>query len=195
MALHHTKHHQAYTNNLNAGLEAHGKADTANDAYNRTAVQAGIHFNAGGYINHCLFWLNLAPASYPSTSLSNAAPKLSAALISDFGSVEEFKAKFSAFLLSIKGSGWGWLVLSDDQHLSIVQTKDQDVVSFGRPLLGVDMWEHAYYLQYLNEKEKYVESFWCIVNWETVEKRFVDSSWWDEWKDVRSYLIPVSEKL
>ena len=101
-----------------------------------------------------------------------------------------FRDRFKALLLGIQGSGWGWLVLEPDSGaLELVQTKDQDVVP-GRkvPLLGVDMWEHAYYLQYLNGKAAYVDAIWGIVDWRAVEKRFVDAGWWADWQPLLSKL-------
>lgn len=177
MRLHHDKHHVAYVNNLNAALRT--QSDTSSSARNeseRLELQAVIQFNAGGHINHTLFWENLAPPSSPPTKES-AGPKLTAALTKKWGSVAAFQEKFRAVLLGIRGSGWGWLVHSQESgDLAIISSKDQDPVPKGyKPLLGIDMWEHAYYLQYLNDKGGYVSKIWEIVNWEVVEGRFLRS--------------------
>lgn len=113
------------------------------------------------------------PASSPNAQPS-AAPKLSAALTARYGSVEKFQDKFNVVLLGLKGSGWGWLVQDlESGNLEITTSKDQDIVPAGKkPLLGIDMWEHAYYLQYLNDKGSYAKSIWKVVSWAKVEERF-----------------------
>lgn len=149
MELHHSKHHQAYVTNLNKALEAHVAAVAANDVASQIALQQAIRFNGGGHINHSLFWRNLAPAGTDEARPA-AAPELLAAIDKTWGSLDEFKKAFSAALLAIQGSGWGWLVREGGvgAPLRIVTTKDQDPVVGGDvPILGVDMWEHAYYLQ------------------------------------------------
>ncbi|KAF6824772.1 manganese-superoxide dismutase [Colletotrichum musicola] len=170
MELHHSKHHQAYVTNLNKAVEAYA----ANPLQNRIAILAALNFNGGGHINHSLFWENLAPASRPESS-PDAAPSLVAEISRVWGSLDQFKQAFSATLLSITGSGWGWLVRDDTTGLSIVTTKDQDPVTKGVPIFGVDMWEHAYYLQYLNGKAAYVENIWNVINWKTAESRYSGS--------------------
>ena len=149
MELHHSKHHQTYINNLNAALTSLQKSP---DIPTQIALQSAIKFNGGGHINHSLFWNNLAPASSPNTKIDSAAPRLSKAIAEQWGGYAKFQEAFEKALLSIQGSGWGWLVRSaagtGRDELSIVTTKDQDpVVEEGRvPIFGVDMWEHAYYL-------------------------------------------------
>ncbi|KUJ12929.1 superoxide dismutase [Mollisia scopiformis] len=176
MTLHHTKHHQTCVNNLNAALSSLSTAVAKNDIVSQLHLQQNINFNAGGHVNHTLFWENLIPASSPSTSPS-AAPKLSAALTSRFGSVEKLQEKFNAVLLGLKCSGWGWLVRDiESGNLELTTSKDQDIVPVGKkPLLGIDMWEHAYYLQYLNDKGSYAKGIWKVVNWKKVEERFESS--------------------
>jgi Fe-Mn family superoxide dismutase len=173
MTLHHTKHHQAYVNNLNATLLSLATATSKNDIVAQLNLQAAINFNAGGHINHTLFWENLVPASSPSADPSSA-PKLISALSARWGSFEKFQEAFNAVLLGIKGSGWGWLVQDlESGSLEIITSKDQDIVPAGKkPLLGIDMWEHAYYLQYLNDKGAYAKGIWKVVNWKKVEARF-----------------------
>lgn len=151
MELHHSKHHQTYVTNLNNALQAHVAAITSNDIPAQIAQQPAIKFNGGGHINHSLFWKNLAPAETPETNYSEAAPSLVAEIEKTWGSFEGFKKAFSAALLGIQGSGWGWLVkesTAEKGRLRIIITKDQDPVVGGEvPVFGVDMWEHAYYLQ------------------------------------------------
>ncbi|GKT46236.1 superoxide dismutase [Mn], mitochondrial [Colletotrichum spaethianum] len=170
MELHHSKHHQTYVTNLNKAIETYN----ANPLQNRIAVLAALNFNGGGHINHSLFWENLSPASSPDASPATA-PKLIAEITRVWGSVDNFKLAFNTALLGITGSGWGWLVKDDVTGLSITTTKDQDPVTKDVPIFGVDMWEHAYYLQYLNGKAAYVENIWNVINWKTAELRFSGS--------------------
>ncbi|KYK57137.1 Superoxide dismutase [Drechmeria coniospora] len=171
MELHHSKHHQAYVTNLNAAIETYVAAAESRDIAAQIALQAVIRFNGGGHINHTLFWENLAPATSNAAD-PRSAPSLMAAINAAWGSFDQFKAAFAKTLLGLQGSGWGWLV-KDGQALRIITTKDQDPVVGGEvPILGIDMWEHAYYLQYLNGKAAYIENIWNVMNWETVEKRF-----------------------
>jgi Fe-Mn family superoxide dismutase len=135
--------------------------------------------NAGGHINHSLFWKNLAPAD-SAEAKSSAAPELVKQIKATWGDEENFKEAFNAALLGIQGSGWGWLIKVEtgkEQRLAIVTTKDQDpVVGKGEvPVFGVDMWEHAYYLQYQNGKAAYVKNIWNVINWKTAEERFLGS--------------------
>ena len=176
MVLHHDKHHVTYVDNLNALLRIQSDTTSKRDSSEQEELLAKLKFNAGGHINHTLFWENLAPPTSPQ-SKESAAPKLTAALAEKWGSVTAFKEKFSAKLLGIRGSGWGWLVYSlESGALDLVTSKDQEPVSEGfKPLLGIDMWEHAYYLQYLNNKGAYVSKIWEVVNWEVVEGRFLRS--------------------
>ncbi|KAL2165786.1 hypothetical protein VTG60DRAFT_3829 [Thermothelomyces hinnuleus] len=178
MELHHSKHHQAYVTNLNKALEAHVTAVAQGDVAAQIALQQAIKFNGGGHINHSLFWKNLAPAGSDEASLDRART-LVKEIEKTWGSFDQFKAAFSAALLGIQGSGWGWLVreAGNGAGLRIVTTKDQDPVVGGDvPIFGVDMWEHAYYLQYLNGKAAYVENIWNVINWKTAEERFAGQS-------------------
>jgi Fe-Mn family superoxide dismutase len=146
MELHHSKHHQAYVTNLNNALGSYAEAVSAGDIAGQIALQAAIKFNGGGHINHSLFWQNLAPASSADAN-PDGAPTLMAGIAKTWGSFDNFKAAMAKSLLSLQGSGWGWLV-KDTHGLRIVLTKDQDPVVGGEvPIFGIDMWEHAYYLQ------------------------------------------------
>lgn len=146
MELHHSKHHQAYVTNLNNALKSCSTATSSNDIAGQIALQSAIKFNGGGHINHSLFWENLTP---PSSTEANpdSAPTLMADISKTWGSLEGFQSAMTKTLLGLQGSGWGWLV-KDSQGLRIVTTKDQDPVVGGEiPIFGIDMWEHAYYLQ------------------------------------------------
>ncbi|KAK9774372.1 hypothetical protein AB5N19_06722 [Seiridium cardinale] len=173
MELHHTKHHQTYITNLNKALEVSTNALSQGKLQDHAAQLAAIRFNGGGHINHSLFWENLAPSSSPDAK-PDSAPKLIAAINSTWGGLDKFKEVFGAALLGIQGSGWGWLVKEAvTGQLRIVTLANQEAVVMGdTPLFGVDMWEHAYYLQYLNGKAAYVENIWKVINWKTAEARY-----------------------
>ena len=147
MELHHSKHHQTYITNLNAALKSYATALSESDIASQIALQAAIKFNGGGHINHSLFWENLAPASSSDANRSSA-PGLMKAIEENWGSFQKFQEALGKALLSIQGSGWGWLVKEQNGGLRIVTTKDQDPIVGGEvPIFGIDMWEHAYYLQ------------------------------------------------
>ncbi|KAI1430819.1 manganese superoxide dismutase [Xylaria sp. CBS 124048] len=176
MELHHQKHHQTYITNLNTALAASEAATAEGRLHDAAAQVPAIRFNAGGHINHTLFWEGLSPAS-SSDSKPASAPSLVAAIEQTWGSQDAFKSAFTAALLGLQGSGWGWLVRqAKTNQLGIVTTANQEAVVVGdTPLLGVDMWEHAYYLQYLNGKAAYVENIFKVLNWKTAEHRFTTS--------------------
>jgi len=174
MVLHHQKHHQTYVNNFNQASEA---ILTVTNAEERAPLESAIRFNGGGHINHSLFWENLAPSATNSSDPSNVGGvlrpgPLATAIDQDFGSLEELKKKFNAATLGIQGSGWGWLVLKNDGHLAITTTPNQDPVTDATPLIGVDIWEHAFYLQYKNVKADYVNAIWNVINFVEAEKRY-----------------------
>lgn len=172
MELHHSKHHQAYVTNLNNALKTYATAIASNDIAGQIALQSAIKFNGGGHINHSLFWENLTPASSADAN-PESAPTLMAEVSKTWGGLEGFQAAMTKTLLGLQGSGWGWLV-KDYQGLRIVTTKDQDPVVGGEvPIFGIDMWEHAYYLQYLNGKAAYIDNIWKVINWKTCEARFI----------------------
>ncbi|KAJ4416262.1 Superoxide dismutase [Mn], mitochondrial [Gnomoniopsis sp. IMI 355080] len=174
MEMHHSKHHQTYVTNLNKAVKALAEAVESNDIDAQISLQPAINFHGGGHINHSLFWENLTPASSPEAR-PEAARQLLAEIEHTWGSLPKFQEAFTAKLLAIQGSGWGWLVkVEGKSQLQILTTKDQDPVPNAFvPVFGVDMWEHAYYLQYLNGKGAYVENIWKIINWDTAEKRFL----------------------
>ncbi|KAG5651326.1 hypothetical protein H0H81_009079 [Sphagnurus paluster] len=176
MELHHKKHHQTYVNALNAAEAAYAKATTPKE---RIALQAALKFNGGGHINHSLFWKNLAPASSEGKGNGGTLKDgpLKNAIIDAFGSLENLKHEFNTTTAAIQGSGWGWLGLNPTtKRLEITTTPNQDPLLTHVPIIGVDIWEHAFYLQYLNVKVDYLNAIWSVINFEEAEKRFVEGS-------------------
>ncbi|EJT82181.1 hypothetical protein GGTG_02155 [Gaeumannomyces tritici R3-111a-1] len=173
MELHHSKHHQTYVNGLNGALEAIAKAQEAGDASAVAAQAPMINFHGGGHLNHKLFWENLAPASGGDGG-GDPDGKLKGAIEADFGSLDVMRKQMNAALAGIQGSGWAWLAKDKKTGaLSVVTRANQDPVTGGlEPLLGIDAWEHAYYLQYQNRKAEYFDAIWNVVNWKTVAARF-----------------------
>ena len=184
MEIHHTKHHQAYVDKLNkalADLKVSGL--TLEDiCKNVSKYPVAVRNNAGGHYNHSLFWKLMKPNTGSVLSPSSAnepTGKIGDAIKSTFESFANFKTKFSEKGMSIFGSGWAWLVVNKDGKLEIGSTPNQDnplmqdISEFkGNPILGLDVWEHAYYLKYQNKRAEYVNSWWNIVNWEEVSKCF-----------------------
>lgn len=176
MNIHHDKHHAGYTRKLNAALEGHsdlqsksieeilGNLDSV-PADIRTAVRN----NGGGYANHALFWSVMSPdgGGEPSGELANA---INAA----FGSFDEFKSQFSNAAATRFGSGWGWLYVDGDGNLAVGSTPNQDspLMEGNTPILGLDVWEHAYYLNYQNRRADYIAAWWNVVNWDTVSANY-----------------------
>ena len=172
MELHYTKHHKGYVTNLNAALEKYHAAETKNDVASMIALQQAIKFNGGGHINHTIFWTILAPVSKGGGHLPEG--DLASMIDRDFGSFDSFKEKLSAASTAIQGSGWGWLGYSKNlKRLEIATCANQDPLSAQNlfPLLGIDVWEHAYYLQYKNVRADYVQAIWKIFNWKGIEER------------------------
>ena len=172
MELHHSKHHNAYVTNLNVALEKHEDAKAKNDVAGMIAAQSAINFNGGGHINHSIFWENLAPSSAGGGGVPGG--KLGEAIDARWGSFDAFKAEFNATTAAVQGSGWGWLVHdSADDAIKIVTRANQDPVTGGlTPLLGIDVWEHAYYLTYKNVRPDYLNAVWDVVNFSDVERRY-----------------------
>ncbi|KAF9038971.1 manganese and iron superoxide dismutase [Hymenopellis radicata] len=176
MTLHHTKHHQTYVNALNAAEAAYAKSSTPKE---RIALQAALKFNGGGHINHSLFWKNLAPASSEGKGNGGTLQDgpLKEAINSTFGNLENLKKEFNAATAGIQGSGWGWLGLNPTtKRLEIVTTANQDPLLSHVPIIGVDIWEHAFYLQYLNVKVDYLNAIWSVINFQEAEARFLEGS-------------------
>lgn len=173
MELHYSKHHNAYVTNLNAALEKYQEAEAKGDLAAMIALQQAIKFNGGGHVNHSIFWTNLAPVGKGGGEPPKGA--LSEAINKRFGSLDGLIEKMTADTVAIQGSGWGWLGLNKAKNcLTVVTCANQDPLSTQGlvPLLGIDVWEHAYYLQYKNVRAEYVKNIWKIVNWKNVEERF-----------------------
>jgi Fe-Mn family superoxide dismutase len=173
MQLHHQKHHNAYVTNLNAALEKYADADGKADLETMISLQQAIRFNGGGHINHSIFWTNLAPKNKgggeaPKGELANLINK-------QWGSLNAFIEKFNAKAGPLQGSGWCWLgYCKEMKNLVMTTCSNQDplesITGF-IPLLGIDVWEHAYYLQYKNARPEYLKAIWQVVNWANVSER------------------------
>ncbi|MBI3842431.1 MAG: superoxide dismutase [Thaumarchaeota archaeon] len=177
MEIHHTKHHQAYTNGLNTALETLS-SELQNMEISKLLssldkvpenVRGAVNFHGGGYDNHTLFWNNMKPngGGEPGSSLADA-------IKSSFGSFATFKEKFSKDTGGIQGSGWGWLVYNSQSGKVEFTTMPNQTSPRTKgliPLLGLDVWEHAYYLKYQNRRPDYIAAWWNVVNWDEVDKR------------------------
>jgi Fe-Mn family superoxide dismutase len=181
MALHHGRHHQGYVRNLIRALAAHSElASLPLDSLlaRGSALPIAVRRNAGGHYNHSLFWQLLAPTGSGGTP--NEA--LRSALIATFGSEKAFFERFTETALGLFGSGWVWLVLTPDGALAITTTAEQDsplipdAAIAGTPLLALDVWEHAYYVGYQNRRDAYIDAWWSLVNWNTVNARYAEAS-------------------
>lgn len=171
MKIHHTKHHQGYTNKVNAALEGHAFADLEiEEVLQRInevpeGIKQAVINNGGGYANHKLFWTILSPngGGKPTGAISGA-------IDDGFGSFNSFKEKFNNAATGQFGSGWGWLCVKKDGSLEVLSTPNQNspLMNGLTPILGLDVWEHAYYLKYQNERGTYVNNFWNLVNWDQV---------------------------
>ena len=175
MEIHHTKHHNAYTTNLNAAIEGTDLAGLTieNILINLDKKNAAVRNNGGGFYNHNLFWTVMSPNG-------GGEPKgeLMAAIEASFGSFDDFKTKFAKAGATQFGSGWAWLCVQKGGKLDVCGTPNQDnplmpdVGCGGTPILGMDVWEHAYYLHYQNRRPDYIEAFFKVVNWTEVARRF-----------------------
>jgi len=181
MEIHHGKHHAAYVANLNKALEGQGGlerlpiADLVSDlSAVPENVRTAVRNNGGGHYNHSLFWQVMQPGG-PSTPSGDLAAAIDAA----FGSFDEFKTRFAQAGATRFGSGWAWLTVGDDGKLCVCSTPNQDSPLMkgvadcpGRPILGLDVWEHAYYLHYQNRRPDYIKAWWNLVNWDVVARNF-----------------------
>lgn len=175
MTIHHTKHHQAYVTNLNAALEKHPELGSwsLTDLVAKLAevpedIRTAVRNHGGGHWNHDLFWNIMGP-----NAGGEPAGALAKAIEADFGAFASFKAEFDKAAMGRFGSGWAWLVVKGDK-LAVVSTANQDnpLTDGLKPLLGIDVWEHAYYLKYQNRRADYVAAWWNVVNWEAVASRY-----------------------
>lgn len=180
MAVHYSKHHQGYTNKFNAALENYPDllAKNATDLLINlndlpTEVQAGVRNNGGGYVNHSLFWTVMSPDGG-----GKPDGKLMEAIAARFESFDKFKAEFETAAATQFGSGWAWLVVDEDGDLQVHSTSNQDspLSEDETPILCLDVWEHAYYLNYQNRRPDYIKAFWNVVNWQEVARRFSEAT-------------------
>ena len=178
MEIHHSKHHQGYTNKLNAAIEGtnHESKNIHQILKDLDMNNMALRNNAGGYFNHKLFWEIMNPNN--KTEMSN---DLSSAIDNSFGSFDNFCASFSNAAATRFGSGWAWLCVKDGK-LEICSTSNQDnplmpsIGCGGTPILGIDVWEHAYYLNYQNRRPDYVSAFFNVINWGVVSEKFIQAS-------------------
>ena len=171
MELHHSKHHQAYVTGANTALAQLAEARDSDNLANVNKLEKDLAFNLGGHVNHSIFWTNMSP-----NGGDKPTGELAAAIDEFFGSFDKFRAHFTAAALGVQGSGWSVLAWdSIGQKLIVQQFFDQqsNFAAGTVPVLMLDVWEHAYYLDYKNVRADYVKAFWNITNWENVEKRFV----------------------
>jgi Fe-Mn family superoxide dismutase len=178
MEIHHSKHHQTYVNNLNVALKDHELATLSVDDLIQSMdkvpldKQKAVRNQGGGHANHSFFWKNLKLGTVLSGDLE-------AAIVSTFGSIDELESQFEKAATTVFGSGWAWLV-SQNGVLKVVTTANQDSPLMGEsiagtsgfPIVGLDVWEHAYYLKYQNRRPDYIKAFWSVVNWEEAAKRY-----------------------
>jgi Fe-Mn family superoxide dismutase len=175
MEIHYSKHHAAYTANLNNALQGteNEKKSIEELLQNVSKLPVAIRNNGGGFYNHNLFWLFMKPngGGLPTGDLLDAINKY-------FGSLDKFKEIFSNAAATRFGSGWAWLVVNDKKELVVGSTPNQDNPLMdvsdlkGNPILGLDVWEHAYYLKYQNRRPEYIGAFWNVINWEEIARRF-----------------------
>ncbi|HEV2742512.1 MAG TPA: superoxide dismutase [Rubrobacter sp.] len=182
MRLHHEKHHNTYVTNLNAALEKHPEADPANvdvlisdlDSVPED-IRTAVRNNGGGHANHSMFWQMLAPNSGVGGD-EDLGEDLAEAVSLAFGSLESLKEQLTAVAApgALFGSGWAWLIVNPDRSLSVEATPNQDspLMEQKVPILGLDVWEHAYYLKYRNRRLEYINAFWNVVNWGEVARRY-----------------------
>lgn len=175
MEIHYSKHHQGYTNNLNAAIQGTDAADKSIEEIlkNIDKYSSAVRNNGGGFYNHSLFWKVMAPngGGEPTGEVADAIKR-------DFGSFSELKTQFSNAAATRFGSGWAWLCKHSDGKLEVCSSPNQDnplmpgVGCEGTPILALDVWEHAYYLNYQNRRPDYIEAFWNVVNWDEVNKNY-----------------------
>ena len=174
MHLHHDKHHNTYVNNVNAALAKHPEIgedleQLLSDVETIPAdIRQAVINNGGGHLNHALFWELMTPEK------TEPSAALAADLEATFGSFEDFKASFTTAAISRFGSGWAWLVVNPDGKLEVMSTANQDTpISEGKtPILGIDVWEHAYYVKYRNVRPDYIKAFFSVINWNKVNELY-----------------------
>jgi len=193
MEIHHGKHHAAYVNNLNNALKGMGEISLEDLMANISKYPMAVRNNGGGHYNHSLFWSMLTPEP-------NTAPgaNLAKAINQEFSSMDSLRIRLQAAGASRFGSGWAWLIVTPDKKLAVCSTPNQDNPLMdvaevkGTPILGIDVWEHAYYLKYQNRRADYLTALWTIINWKEVSRRYdalvpPKKSIWDAWPTLKSF--------
>lgn len=176
LEVHHGKHHLTYVNKYNEAVEKLQNSLAKGDHHAVADLTKAVRFHAGGHVNHAIYWENLASKNKAGGDLPKGDSLLTKSIVDHWGSYDNFVTAFNAKTVDIQGSGWGWLAIDPKtKKLTIEETKDQFIISAeGKtPLLVIDVWEHAYYLQYKNVRAEYLKKIWEVVNWKTVEQRFL----------------------
>ncbi len=182
MEIHYTKHHQTYVDKLNAALEKFSELQTksvedlvAGISKVPAEIKTAVQNHGGGHANHSLFWSILAPNTSGTMPMPTAT--LAEAITARFTSFEKFTEEFNAAATNRFGSGWAWLVVSNEEKLEVISTANQDspLMEGHTPILGLDVWEHAYYLNYQNRRPDYIKAFWNVINWAEVDRRFAEA--------------------
>ncbi len=181
MEIHYTKHHQTYVDKLNAALERHPElqSKTAEELITHLStipdeIRMSVRNHGGGHVNHSFFWRILRKGN--ATNLPEG--EIAKTIMDTFGGFEEFKTQFVAAATSLFGSGWCWLILDESGMLKIITTSNQDnpLMQGLFPILGIDVWEHAYYLKYQNKRADYIAAFFSVINWDEVSKIYLDAA-------------------
>lgn len=172
--LHYTKHHQTYVNGFNAATEQLAAAKAAGDITAQIKLTPALRFHGGGHVNHSLFWKNLAPVSQGGGEPPSPDSGLGKAVTQYYGNLDNLIANVNTHLAGVQGSGWAWIVKNKDNGaLEVISKPNQDIVDGPHiPIIGIDAWEHAYYLQYQNVKADYFKAIWNVINWKEGEKRW-----------------------
>ena len=176
MEIHHGRHHAAYVNNLNKAIEGHAALEQKSIVELLTdlgsvpdAIRMTVRNNGGGHFNHSLFWTTMRQGGG-----GEPGGDLAQAIRSTFGSFEEFKTKFQTAAATRFGSGWAWLFVKGGKlHVDSTPNQDSPLMDGGKPILGLDVWEHAYYLNYQNRRPDYIQAFWNVIHWKAVEENYV----------------------
>lgn len=173
--IHHSKHHQTYVTGYNQAIEQHAEAKEKGEVKKTIELLKNINFHGGGYTNHCLFWKNLAPEKLGGGEPPAADSEFGKQIVAQYGNLDNLISLTNAKLAGIQGSGWAFIVKNKENNaIDVVTTYNQDTVLGPLvPLVAIDAWEHAYYLQYQNVKADYFKAIWNVINWKEAEKRFV----------------------
>lgn len=173
--LHHKKHHQTYVNGYNAAIEQHAEATEKGDVLKTIELTQHIKFHGGGFRNHSLFWKNLAPTSQGGGELPSG--ELASKIEEQYGSIDKLIGLTNSKLAGVQGSGWAFIAKNNENGaIEVVQTYNQDTLgSKYTPLIAIDAWEHAYYLEYQNVKADYFKAIWNVINWKEAERRFASA--------------------